>query len=410
MPQTRSRSSFRPLVTALLVTLAQVFIAVVLIAPEGPASWRYTTLVQHDSYWFANIIDRGYDTTVPPISHKMMEVSNVAFFPAYPMFAAALKYALRFSTYNALLLTAQGAAFGFWSYFFLFCERWEISPLSQFFGATAVAAHPAAFFLIAGYSESLFMMGLFGFMYWSTNDRRGSRALAVLHGMLTSATRIVGIPCAAFPVVVTVFKHGWRGLLEMRSWIARYLPAVAMMFGATLGAGAFFAYCLYRWGRWDLYMLTQNAGWGIVPDYLAVFKPSSYHWHIPALKDPTSFSQMAMTFGALMLVAIVLCEFLPVVRRHGTRAIRVGLYFAAAVIFYISVSGVACVQMESMLRYEFCVHALIVLAFLHFLHQLPTPRLPVRALGMAVTALLSAAGLGVQGWYVWNFTRGNWVA
>jgi hypothetical protein len=25
-------------------------------------------------------------------------------------------------------------------------------------------------------------------------------------------------------------------------------------------------------------------------------------------------------------------------------------------------------------------------------------------------ALLSAAGLCVQGWYVWNFTRGNWVA
>jgi hypothetical protein len=24
-------------------------------------------------------------------------------------------------------------------------------------------------------------------------------------------------------------------------------------------------------------------------------------------------------------------------------------------------------------------------------------------------ALLSAAGLCVQGWYVWNFTRGNWV-
>ena len=63
-----------------------------------------------------------------------------------------------------------------------------------------------------------------------------------------------------------------------------------------------------------------------------------------------------------------------------------------------------------MLRYEFCVHALIVLAFLHFLHQLRTPPLLVRAFGMAAIALLSAAGLCLQGWYVWNFTRGNWVA
>ncbi len=68
------------------------------------------------------------------------------------------------------------------------------------------------------------------------------------------------------------------------------------------------------------------------------------------------------------------------------------------------------VDMESMLRYEFCVHALIVLAFLHFLRQFRIPPVLVRAFGMAAVALVGAAGLSVQGWYVWNFTRGNWVA
>ena len=66
--------------------------------------------------------------------------------------------------------------------------------------------------------------------------------------------------------------------------------------------------------------------------------------------------------------------------------------------------------MESMLRYQFCAHALIVLALLHFLAQFPTPPTPVRALGMAAVALLCAAGLSLQGWWVWNFTRGDWVA
>jgi hypothetical protein len=66
--------------------------------------------------------------------------------------------------------------------------------------------------------------------------------------------------------------------------------------------------------------------------------------------------------------------------------------------------------MESMLRYEFCVHALIVLAFLNFLRQFRTPPVLVAGFGLAAVALLSAAGLCVQGWYVWNFTRGNWVA
>jgi hypothetical protein len=408
MPQTRS--SLKPIFAGLLVTLAQLFVAVVLIAPEGPLSWRYTTLIQHDSYWFANIVDRGYDTTVPPISHKMMEVSNVAFFPAYPAIAGVLRHGLNFTTSSALLVTAQSAAFGFWSYFFLFCERWNISPLLKFFAATTVVAHPAAFFLVAAYSESLFMMGLFGFMYWSTSTGRVAKFLAIIHGVVMSATRIVGIPCAAFPVVVALFENGWNGLRDLRSWFRRYTGAVVMMIGAALGAAGFFFYCLFRWGRWDMYMLTQEAGWGIEADYLAVFKPSSYRWQIPHLNDPVTMSQMTMTLTAVLFVVIAACELLPIIRRNTNRAIRLGFYFAAAVIYYISVSGVACVQMESMLRYELCVHALIVLAFVHFLHQLPTPSRRTRVFGMATAAVLVAAGLGLQGWYVWNFTRGGWVA
>src|SRR5438874_917489 len=400
---------FRPWALGLMVTLLQV-VAAVVIAPEGPLSFRYDTLIQHDSYWFANIVDRGYETTVPPINHKMMEVSNVAFFPAYPAIAAVLHYGARLSIYNALLVTAQAAAWAFWSYFFLFCERWNISPLLQFFGALSILAHPAAFFLIAGYSESLFMMGLFGFMFWSTAERRGAKVLAVLHGCLMSATRIVGIPCSGYPVAHAIFRNGWRGLADVRSWIKRYGSSIAVTVGATLGAGAFFFYCLLRWGRWDMYMLTQQSGWAIIPEYLAVFKPSSYRWLVPALNNPTEASQMTMTLGGVLLLAMMLCELLPIIRRKFAWTTRIGFYFCAVVIYYVSVSGVASVEMESMLRYEFCVHALIVLAILHFLHQLPTPRLWVRVSGMAAMALLSAAGLSVQGWYVWNFTRGNWVA
>jgi EamA domain-containing membrane protein RarD len=101
---------------------------------------------------------------------------------------------------------------------------------------------------------------------------------------------------------------------------------------------------------------------------------------------------------------------LPSTRRRGGFAVRVGIYFAAFVVFFISMSGVATVGFESMLRYHFCTHALIVLAILHFLREVRRPPLLVRRVAMAAIALLSAAGFGVQGWYVWNFTRGNWVA
>jgi len=339
-----------------------------------------------------------------------MEVSNVAFFPAYPAIAALFRYGFHIDTDTALLISAQLAAWGFWSYFFLFCKRWDVSPALQICGALLILAHPAAFFLVAGYSESLFLMALLGFIYWSTAEASSAKILAAAHGILMSATRIVGIVCAAFPVVRALFLKGWKGLREPRAWFRQYAAAVALMALGMVGALFFFIYCQIRWGNWNMYMLTQTAGWGIIPDYLAVFKPSSYRWLVPALNDPTEASQLSMTLGGLLLVGIALCELVPAIRRRAGLALRAGIYFCAAAIYYLSISGVACVNMESMLRYEFCVHALIVLAFLNFLSQFRTPPMLVRAFGIAAVAFFTAAGLCVQGWYVWNFTRGNWVA
>jgi len=153
---TRSRSLLRPLAAGLLLTAVQLALAVGMLAPEGPLSDRYESLIQHDSYWFINIVDRGYQTIVPPIDHKVMEVSNVAFFPAYPAIAALFRYGLNIDTGTALLITAQLAAWGFWSYFFLFCKRWNVSSALQICAALLILAPPAAFFVVDASSESLF--------------------------------------------------------------------------------------------------------------------------------------------------------------------------------------------------------------------------------------------------------------
>jgi hypothetical protein len=384
--------------------------AMALLAPEKAIADRYSALVQHDSYWFINIVDRGYQTVLPPIDHKVMEVSNVAFFPAYPAIAASIRKIFNISTGAALLITAQLAACGFWAYCFLFWKRWKVAPSLQICGTLLVLANPAAFFLIAGYSESLFLMALLGFIYWSTAEGRTAKVLASLHGVIMSATRIVGLVCAGFPVVRSVFQTGWRGLRNPLNWLRENRAAVGLTFVAACGGIAFFVLCQLRWGHWDLYMRTQAAGWGIVPDYLAVVRPESYRWLVPALNDPTEMSQLSMTLGAVLLVAIAICELIPPIRRKAGLPVRAGIYFCAVTIYYLSVSGVACVDMESMLRYEFSVYALIVLAFMNFLRQFRMPPMWVRAFGTAAVALVSAAGLCVQGWYVWNFTRGHWVA
>jgi hypothetical protein len=402
--------AWRPLLVGLSVTVAQIIMAVLLLAPEGPFSYRYVTLNQHDSFWFMNIVDRGYQTIVPPINHKVMEISNVAFFPAYPALTSVLTSLFNLDTEYALLIAAQLAAWGFWSYFFLLCQRWKLSGRLQLLGTLAIAAHPAAFFLIVGYSESLFLMALLGFIFWSAKETRLGRAFAIFHGMIMSATRIVGIPCAMIPIVQSIFASGTEIFRNPLAW-ARRNRGVLMVSGlATFGALAFFVYCQARWGQWNMYMLTQEAGWAITPDYLAVLRPSNYHWTLPPLNDPRQASQLSMTLLALFFIVIAVCELVPALRRRTSWPQRIGLYFGAVVIYYISVSGVACVDMESMLRYGFCAHTLLVLAVLHSLRQYRLKSALVRAFGTALIVLASAAGLALQGWYVWNFTRGNWVA
>ena len=332
---TRLPRFLTPLLAGCAVTLLQVVMAVVLLAPEEPISERYSALVQHDSYWFMNIIDRGYQTIVPPVDHKMMEVSNIAFFPAYPAIAALLRNAFNISTGVALLIAAQLAAWGFWTYFFLFCRRWKVARSLQICGTLLILANPAAFFLVAAYSESLFLMALLGFIYWSTAEGRTARVLAAMHGMVMSATRIVGIVCAAFPLVRSAVRTGWRGLLKPRKWLRENRAAVGLTFVAACGGIAFFVLCQLRWGHWDLYMLTQAAGWGIVPDYFAVFRPESYHWLVPALNNPTEVSQLSMTLGAVLLVAIAVCELIPAIRRRADLPVRAGIYFCAATIYYL---------------------------------------------------------------------------
>src|SRR5690349_9382169 len=239
LPQARvmnriSRTA-KALCAGLVLTILQIVVAIFLLAPEGSIEYRYHTLVEHDSRWFANIVDRGYQTIVPPVSHKLMEVSNTGFFPAYPVLAWILHRALDLDAETALLITAQFAALGFWTYFFLFGERWSLPFTWQLLGALAILAHPAAFFLVAAYSESLFLMALIGYLYWSAAETPRGPVLAAIHGIVMSATRIVGLPCALAPLVKKIWESGGASLRNVRDWLTNYGRAVLLSVTAMLG-------------------------------------------------------------------------------------------------------------------------------------------------------------------------------
>src|SRR5262249_17122895 len=147
----------------------------------------------------------------------------------------------------------------------LFFQRWRLPRGLTALGVAAILAHPASFFLVAGYSEALFLMSVLGFLYWAEQPHRGAGAIAAVHGVVMTATRIVGVPLVAVPLLHACLTGGRR--LELRRLVRPLLLGAV----ALLGCGLFFAFCQWRFGHWDLYTRANAVGWGVHPHYLALF-------------------------------------------------------------------------------------------------------------------------------------------
>jgi hypothetical protein len=294
--------------------------------------------------------------------------SNVAFFPGFPLLARGLRDLTGLPTRAAEALTAQLACWGFWTYLLLTWRRWRVPGPLALAGALAVLAHPAAFFLVCGYSESLFLFGAVGFLYWARSSRRVALQLAALHGGAMSATRLVGIPLAAVPFVEGLLSAGPPG-----SRIRRLIKPALLTALASLGALAFFAWCHFRFGHWDLYQQTQAVGWGVHPNYRAAF---DWHRYTPVVRlslrwsswtNAYFWSRLTLPMTVLLLAALLWSELRSAREGLPGRRMRAGLYLGAWLIFYVSVSAMADRggELDCMLRHQLATHVLLVLAAVH---------------------------------------------
>jgi hypothetical protein len=397
------------LFAGLLLTLSQVGFAMRLSdAVDDSLRGRYLSLFQHDSFWMEDIARRGYQSPVPPVPYKHYQESNVAFFPGYPLLSRAVAALggdrsspdhLRY----AMLLTAQLSAWLFWCYIVLFFQRWKVPGWIGVPGLALLASHPAAFFLVAPYSESTFLASLLGFIYWSSTSGSLSKWVAAIHGLGMTATRIVGIPCA---VANLLCGEGPDAAGTRRSWKQWALAVLVSLFSLG-GAIAFFAFCQVHFRSWDFYMQTQKAGWGVQAEYLAPFKWETYK-HFSADWDvPINLSQLSVAVTPWIFLVLGLAELL--VGRKTWRE-RLPFYFAGLVIFYISVAGVASVQLESMIRYQFCTHVFVVLALVQLLSRHGGKNVNTVAVLVWVSGFVAATLIYVQMHYLGQFTIGEWFA
>ncbi len=404
----RSQHVYKAIYLGLIITLIQILFACLLSGANHPVE-AYIKLCYYDCGWYGKIVENGYQSTIPPFQNSGL--SNVAFFPGYPILATAFKDFLGLPTPYALLVVAQLACWGFWTYLLLFFQRWRISTKLAISGVVAILIYPTAFFLVAGYSESLFLMTLLGFLYWSKSTRVSSWILAALHGFMMTATRIVGVLLPLYPLF-----HFWissaankpRNLNQQLQKSSRYL----LLWGiSSLGAILFFVFCYLKFGSWNLYMQTQLIGWGVKPNYLAVFNPSSYLTFMQA-KDLSAFiSSISVPVTLVLFLICFLMEWKArKILKEKSWQQRAGFYFCAWIIFYISVSACSSLGMKSMSRYTFCVYVMLVLAIIHLISKVQPFKVVSKKWIAFLLLFLASASFLIQSQFVHMYTNSLWVA
>lgn len=396
-----SRDARQALSLGAALTTLHVALAIWL-APGQDLQRSYERLCAWDCAWYESIASEGYRSPVPPVPQQKW-VSNVAFFPAYPVLGGIAHRATGVPTKVALLGVAQVFSVLFWAALWLLLKRMEVPSRTARGVVMAVFAHPASFFLVSGYSESMFLASLLVLILYSRGPGERAGWLGVAGGFLMSATRVVGIAAAGYPLVCQASK-----LLIDPPGTARgraLARPFALSLGASMGGLAFLGYCELRFGAHDLYMQTQRIGWGIVPDYWAIFKWSEFSYRF-------LIDRVATIVSGLGFVAVIVAESLcwKRLRGHGLSE-RLPLYLTAFLIFFVTLSGLKSVGFASMIRYSFPWFVLLAVACAHLFSRLTSVPKAVAAIcsgGIAAASWISLFLIQIP--HLKEFLRGRWFA
>ncbi|MBY0522759.1 MAG: hypothetical protein K2R98_05150 [Gemmataceae bacterium] len=379
---------------------------------KGPAD-AYFALAQWDSNWYAHIVEHGYRSSLPP-KPQDKEDSNVAFLPGYPCLARGLGRFFGLDAKSALLVTAQLCCWAFWTYLLRFFQRWRVPTAVVLIAVGTVYSHPCAFFLVAGYSESLFLMALLGYFYWSERGEHWAWPLAALHGFVMTATRIVGVPLSWYPMFVA-WRHSAAKPLPQR--LLALIPALLLMVVAGLGVLSFFAYCQWRWGQWNLYMETQRIGWDVNPDYLGLFDLTNARLYTPYVQlddwGAHGLSRFSVPVMLSVFCIVIVLEW-SVRRRMSDSGLgeRMGFYLSALIMFYMCYTSQLHVEtpqeLRSLVRYMFPVHVMLALGLTHLACRVPIAP-GRRTVMLAALMTYNLIALALETWLISLFTRGSWV-
>ena len=208
----------------------------------GHSSW--------DAVWYAEIATDSY-------SYDPNKASSVAFFPAYPLLARAVRWVIGFRAQSCLLIVSHVALLSTFLLFpFYLKQRYgrDAGELS----ATVVAAFalfPTTFFFRMAYTEALFVLLIVVVLYGMEKNW----PLVVLAFVAGIATATRGTGLALMPVVAW---HLWTRSESLTSFAGR---AVVLLPLACWGLIAYMAYLHAQFGDALVFSKTQQH-WALRPD------------------------------------------------------------------------------------------------------------------------------------------------
>lgn len=281
------------------------------LASQILANWQ-----RWDALWYQHIAESGYRP----------DDGSTAFFPLYPYLARSLSPALGGSVLVAEIVVSSAAYFGgLWLLWKL--VRLEVLRLRGWpYGGGADGAHgvllvpiltvllialaPAGFFLLAPYTESLFLLLTVG-SFWLM--RTGHLWMAGLVGLMASLTRVQGVSLALPLAYEHLRAHGTIQWLRTRMGRP---PGVGILAAALPLAGVLLLYGYQVLGLGaESVGLGAQAPWGykLVPPWEAI--ASSLDYIVASIGRPAASIEALnlLTLLGFAGLALVGARRLPVV-------------------------------------------------------------------------------------------------
>lgn len=398
-----------------------LYLCFILIFANGnDLSSRFLSLNHWDSGWYGTIVDWGYVSTIPP-THQNGAVSNVAFFPGYPILARFLYLYFKVPLGYSLLIVSNLACIAFLANFTIIIRSFFSQRLYTLVAIALVLLFPTSFYLVSGYSESLFLAGLTGFIVgWQSLSAQKNINMIIygcICGFLMTSTRIVGLPIAFIPLIHVSLK----GLFDISKSKVKFEDIKRTSYysiASALGGLLFFGYCQLAWGHWNLYSWTQKIGWGVRPDYLFFInnfqlKGLLYFFTDYSLFDPHNIDSNRFSFALTGLFAIIVAVgSVFIARRIYTQRkvdVWVFLWGVIASQFIIASAGLADHHYKSMSRYLLPSFVFIVPLLLTWFKKIKQSRTS-RILIFVITGLFVFAAVNAQVEFIKRVTSGQWVS